>query len=218
VFPIAFYATPLNKGNYLMDGSFGYHEADLTLLNGSVTIVSVPPPPPGCPTLYVWNGSSYTKDNTILAASDGAKEPVEAADFYMVSKPVAVSNGEIRFQIREDGRQVSEFRDFRLMVADHPASKPVQVTKNGTLITIGQPYAILWAKDSRGKDIADLISAHDDVLYSSDESGYFDVSFGKLTKEQISYIALGSSSRPKDPRDLLSGEPGEDPHMKDKKL
>ncbi|MCX5752956.1 MAG: T9SS type A sorting domain-containing protein [Candidatus Krumholzibacteria bacterium] len=217
VFPITFYATPLNKGKYLMDGSFGYHEADLTLLDGSITIVSVPNPG-GCPTLYVWNGSSFAKDNTILAASDGAKAPVEATDFYMVSKPVAASNGELRFQIREDGKQVSEFREFKLMIADHPASKPVQVTKDGTIITIGQPYAILWAKDSRGNDITGLIAAHDDVLYSSDESGYFDVSFGKLTKEQIGSIALGASSKPKEPRDLLRGEPGEDPHMKDKKL
>jgi hypothetical protein len=218
VFPIAFYATPLNKGKYLMDGSFGYHEADLTLLNGSITIVSVPPPPPTCPTLYVWNGSSYVKDNTILAASDGVKAPVEATDFYMVSKPVAASGDELRFQIREDGRQVSEFRDFKLLIADHPASKPVRVTKNGAIITIGQPYGIVWAKDSRGNDISNLIAAHDDVLFSSDESGYFDVSFGKLTKEQISSIALGSSSKPKEPRDNLRGEPGEDPHMRDKKL
>ncbi len=218
VFPITFYATPLNKGKYLMDGSFGYHEADLTLLDGSITIVSVPPPPPTCPTLYVWNGSSYVKDNTILAASDGAKAPVEAADFYMVSKPVAVADGELRFQIREDGAQVSEFSGFKLMIADHPASKPVQVTKTGAIITIGQPYAIAWAKDSRGNDIGDLISAHDDVFFSSDESGYFDVSFGKLTKDQIGYIALGAISKPKEPRDNVTGEPGEDPHMKDKKL
>jgi hypothetical protein len=218
VFPITFFSTPFNTGRYDMDAPFGWHDADLTLLDGSITIQSGGGGGPTCPTLYVWNGSSYERDNTILAASDGVAAPVEATDYYMVTKPVAASDGTLRFQIREDGRQVSEFRGFKLLVADHPVARPVQVTKSGAVLTLGQPYAFLWAKDSHGNDISRLLAAHDDLVFASDEGGYFDVGFGQLGGGQAGRIGVSALAKPKDPRAELASLRGQLGQTRDKKL
>jgi hypothetical protein len=221
VFDIVFEESEENEVRYNMDLP-GFHSADpLTLIDGSIEIRRKSTGGPGCPALYVWNGDRYVLDNTILAACDGARVVSDVTDYYLVSKTVAIDAGEMRFQIREDGQEVSTFRDFQLMVIDHPQSNPIQVTRDGDIISIGQPFSVSWAKDHRGNDITKLITAEDEVAYVSKESGWFDVSFGKLGKGQIGPFAASIvpiiPKDNKDDNDALKSA-GKQPEGFDKKL
>jgi len=200
VLPITFYSTPQNHISYDTDDPFGYHQADLTLLDGSITIKPLPPPPPppACPALYAWNGDGFKRENTILAACDGKVVENDVTDYYLVSKRVQADSDVFRFQIREDGEEISTFSDFKLLAVDHPRKKPIQVTREGKIITIGRPYSIIWAKDSKGNDITELIATKDEVSYIGSEGGWFDVSFGKLSAEEIEGFTALSATKPKD--------------------
>ncbi len=200
VIPITFYETSQNHISYDMDDPFGYHQADLTLLDGKITIKPVPPPPPppACPALYIWNGEGFERENTILAACDGKVVQNDVTDYYLVSKRVRADSDVLRFQIREDGEEISTFSDFRLLVVDHPDDKPIQVTREGKIVTIGQPHSIIWAKDSKGNDITELIATKDEVRYIGPDGGWFEVSFGKLSAEEIEGFTALSATKPKD--------------------
>jgi hypothetical protein len=202
VFDIVFIPSPENEVRYNMDLP-GFHTADpLTLIDGSIEIRRKSTGGPGCPALYVWNGERFELDNTILAACDGARVVSDVTDYYLVTKAVAVDADELRFQIREDAQEVSTFRDFDLMVIDHPKDNAIQVTRDGDIISIGQPFSVSWAKDHKGNDITSLITAEDEVPYISKENGWFDVSFGKLGKNQITPFAASIGPIiPKDNRD-----------------
>lgn len=205
VFDITFCPSSENEVRYDMDAPFGFHTADLTTHDGSITIKSTGGGGGGgCPALWVWNGSSFELENTILAECADARVDHDVTDYYLVTKPVALNAGSIPFQIREDGEEVSTFSDFRLMVVDHPENEKIQVTKDGRVIKIDKPFSIAWAKDHMGADILDLISVEDKVLYSRMGSGWFDVSFGKLKKSQIKYFT--ASEVPVIPKDnVLNG-------------
>ncbi len=196
IFDFVFASTPENEVRYDMDDPFGYHTADLTLLDGSIEIKKKSGP--GCPTLYIWNGSAFDVENTILAACDGVRVKEDVTDFYLVSKQVKPGPDGLSFQIREDGAEASIFRDFRLMVVDHHVDETIQVTREGRIISIGQPFSMSWARDYKGNDITGLIASKDEVFYTSSENGWFEVSFGKLSKEQISSFTAIGDVKPKD--------------------
>jgi hypothetical protein len=198
VLPITFYETSQNHISYDMDDPFGYHQADLTLLDGSINIRPVPPPPPACPALYIWSGDGFERENTILAECDGKVVQNDVTDYYLVSKRMQADSDLLRFQIREDGEEISTFSDFRLLVVDHPDDKPIHVTREGKIITIGQPHSIIWAKDSKGEDITELIATKDGVQYIASDGGWFDVSFGKLSAEEIEGFTALTATKPKD--------------------
>jgi hypothetical protein len=221
IFDIVFVESEENEIRYNMDLP-GFHSADpLTLIDGSIEIRQYSGGGGGCPALYVWNGDGYELDNTILAACAGERVTADVTDYYLISKTVALDSDELRFQIREDGQEVSTFRDFQLIVVDHPTNNPIQVTKDGEIISIGQPFSVSWAKDHKGNDITGLITAEDEVSFVSNESGWFDVSFGKLGKDQIAPFATSIGPIiPKDNKDdneeLRSA--GARPDALDKKL
>jgi hypothetical protein len=164
----------------------GLHPAEITSLsNGYIKIVSTPPPPPCCPALYLWDGRDYVLENNILAECDGKRVESSVTEHYLVTGAVIPDGDELRFQIREDATAVSEFEDFELLVIDHPVAQDIHVTRDGDIVTTAQPFSIQWAKDHTGRDIKDLISTPDDVVYQSREDGWFEVSLGTLHSSQI---------------------------------
>ncbi|MBU8923491.1 MAG: T9SS type A sorting domain-containing protein [Bacteroidales bacterium] len=214
---ISFYDTPGNEVRYAMDSPFGYHTADLTLEDGFIrikdrTIIT-------CPALHVWNGESYELDNTILAACDGANITEDITEYYKIRKNVVADGGKLLFKINEEGNQVSTFSDFRIIAVDHDAKEPVHVKDDGTILTVGQPFAINWARDHNAQDITGLVETRDDVPYESNESGYIDVSFGRLTAEQVSNFVAFAREIPKEneERDNMTAS-ADDLENRDKKL
>ncbi|MCK4539392.1 MAG: T9SS type A sorting domain-containing protein [Candidatus Krumholzibacteria bacterium] len=214
---VTFYDTQGNEVRYDMDSPFGYHTADLTLDDGFIRIKSRPVNT--CPALYVWNGESYELDNTILAACDGANVTEDITEYYKIRKPVVADGGKLLFKINEEGNQVSTFRDFRIIAVDHDAKEPFHVKDDGTILTVGQPFAISWARDHKAEDITALVETRDDVPYESFESGYIDVSFGSFTAEQVSNFVALSQEIPKEneERDNLTAS-ADDLENRNKKL
>lgn len=201
---------PENEIQYWTDlGAF--HDADITALDpGRISIVS----PPGggggdpcCPALYVWNGSGYQLDNTILAECDGKNVESHVTDYYRLTQPAVADADVLRFQIREDANAVSEFGDFELLVVDHPADEDIHVTRGGEIVTMNAPFAIEWARDHTGRDITNLISSHDNVVYKCRTDGWFDVSLGTLSSDQVGKFAAGTHdalAKRKDCEELLA--------------
>lgn len=218
-FHVTFYSTPQNEARYDMDAPFGYHTADLTLDGGFIRIKSKPVNT--CPALYVWNGESYELDNTILAACDGADIRDDITEFYKIRKAAVPEDGKLLFRVTEEGYQFSTLRDFRIMAVDHEAGKPIHVAEDGTVMTVGRPFAIAWARDNRGRDIKALVESRDDVAYESSESGYIDVSFGAMSAEQVSNFVATSQELPKEidgeDRDVLTAS-ADELESRDKKL
>lgn len=172
-----------------------WHDADFTLVDGSITITNPPPGGGGnpcCPALFVWNGSGYDLENNILAQCDGRDVDYDVTDYYPVSHAVVEDDGVARFQIREEADAMSQFRDFDLLVIDHPTNRAVHVTRDGEIVTANTPFVIKWAKDFTGRDITDLISSRDNVLYASKTSGWFDVSLGALNEDQVDKFAAAT--------------------------
>ncbi len=183
------------KGIYYEMDAFGFHEAETTWLDGKITITT---PHHHCPTLFAWNGTAFEEENTILAECDGKVVENDVTDYYLISRTTPVPDGALRFQIREDGEEISAFSGFRLLVVDHPRKRPIHVTRDGSIITIGQPHSIVWARDHKGSDITELIGSKDAVPYISTESGWFDVNFGKVSPEEIEGFAVLSIDKPKE--------------------
>ncbi len=193
---ITFYGTAQNGVYFDMDDPYGYHVADLTTEDGYIRIKSKPS---GCPALYVWNGAGFERENTILAECDGKAVDNDVTDHYLIERPVQASGDELLFQIREDGEEISRFSDFQLIAVDHPENEEIQVARGGKIVTVGQPHSIIWAKDHKGNDITELIATKDAVPYISTEGGWFDVSFGALSAEEIEGFSALSDVKPKDP-------------------
>ena len=183
---------PENAIQYNMDLP-GLHYADITSYDtGYIWLKSSGGggnPNPCCPALYVWNGVRFTLENTILAECDGKRVTHDVTDYYRVAGFVAQEGDELRFQIREDANAVSSFSDFELLVVDHPERKPVYVAEDGTIMTTGQPFSLSWARDHKGNDILEELSAMDEFVYLSTEDGWFDVSLGRLQNDQIDKFA-----------------------------
>ena len=201
----------------------GYYDAgSIDLVDGSITIRDYVPPPPPCPTLYVWSGGSFVRENTILSACANGPVEDDVDDYYLIGNSVEATEEGLRFQIREDATETSFFSGFRLVAVDHPESEPVRIDPDGGIITLGSLYGVAWARDHTGTDITDLVGVKDKVPYCSEENGWFDVSFGKLRPAEIAnFVAALTASRPKDPPaepdDLLKAGTGREAGI-DRKL
>lgn len=202
VFPIQFQQpNPQNRVEYYIHvgpplvSSF----ADLTLHNGSITISS--PPNPGCPTLFSWDGGSLRRENTLLAACDGVSSPGIVTDHYVVRGQMQPQDGALRFQIREDETQVTEFHELRLLAVEHGMHQPLEVTAEGQFVLLDQPYSVAWARTQSGEDVTGLVQSQDGMDYSTESSGWLDVSFGKVRPEELGgrTAALMALNRPKLP-------------------
>jgi hypothetical protein len=190
VFDIDF-VNPHSENTVLYDMDLpGFHVADpLTLVDGSITITGGGGPDPCCPALYVWNGREFALENNILAQCDGERVESDVTDFYLVNGFVVAEADELRFQVRENTTAVSEFDNFQLLVIDHPKNEPIHVTREGAIVTSAQPFKIKWAKDHTGRDITELISTPDNLVYRSEEDGWFEVSLGVLHESQVGPFA-----------------------------
>ncbi|MBN1885835.1 MAG: T9SS type A sorting domain-containing protein [Candidatus Krumholzibacteriota bacterium] len=204
----------VNKVWFDRYGGLGMHEADLTLDDGMITIVPTPPPP-SCPALYVWNGETFARENTILPQCDGRTVETDVTDWYLMNNAVAAVDGQLRFQVREDGLETSRFSDFRLLAIDHPADQAIQVTREGEIITLGRLFMIKSARDHNGEDIKPLLAARDGVYYDSREDGWFEIDFGTLSPEQIRrFVSTSQEPRPKEPDVLKAGEDAPDSKLR----
>ncbi len=192
-----------NQVNYLISDPPPTFSAatgsDLTFQNATIHILN-PPGNPTCPTLYVWNGKEFSRENTLLSACAAEALPSSVTDYYRITQPVGRGDGQARFVIREDDVAITHFDSIELWAVDHPLHAPIRVTEDGNVVQLGSPYTVQWAKDDQGRDITNLVRNSDQVAYVSTTDGWIDVGFGEVPYlGPQSLLAATSARKPKEP-------------------
>ena len=95
----------------------------------------------GCPYLYVWNGTGYDLDNTILGESeviDRLNLPVE--DYYKIQQPMVLGDdGNYQLSIVEFENEHSYLDQFELITVDHKPGTEIQLSQDGSIYTVKDP-------------------------------------------------------------------------------
>ncbi|MGB2697833.1 MAG: T9SS type A sorting domain-containing protein [Candidatus Zixiibacteriota bacterium] len=135
-------------------------------------------PDPGCPFVFVWNGTEFEEDNTILAASE--IKPIEPADdYYLLRKNLVPVNDEYRIQIREFENEVSYIDQVRLVAVDHSPGIKVAVTPQGKIFGYEREFEPVACVDHNGRDRLAEIRNKDGIYFESEEPGYLVLTCGK---------------------------------------
>jgi hypothetical protein len=150
---------------------------DLELQPGTFTVTE---PPPGCPFVYVWNGSEFVEDNTILAASEiNPGKPVD--DYYLLSKILTPVGNKYRLQIKEFENEVSYIDQINLIAVDHTSEVKVAVTTEGRIFGYDKALVPVACVDQFGKDHLAEVKDKDGVYFASEEPGYLILTYSKKT-------------------------------------
>ncbi|HVP36399.1 MAG TPA: T9SS type A sorting domain-containing protein [Terriglobales bacterium] len=178
--------------------------AGITLDSAYFVVKESPPPPPGCPFLYVWNGSEFEQDNTILAASE-ITPGTPATDYYMLSKPLVPFGDEYRLQIREFENEVSYIDRVKLVAVDHTPDIKIGVTPEGKIFGYDKSLYPVACVDQYGRDHLAEISDKDGVYFASYEPGYLVITYSK--KASLQNVLYDPP--PEDPNSTQPPPPGE---------
>lgn len=168
--------SPLNLTNA---GYYDNHFNELgdavipTRVNGRLTIQSQP----SCPVLYTHDGTGYVRENTLLTECERSNYAESVVDHYLVRSPVSVSDGSVRFQIRELEDEVTTIEDIELLTVDHPAGTRVAVSNTGEITTYARSIHPIRAVDDDGHDCLEEILRADGNLFERDAPGYLVVTF-----------------------------------------
>ena len=165
---------------------------------------SAPPPDPtgsSCPYLFVWDGSSFVEDNTILTASEDAALAEVVTDFYKLQKPLLARESEYHLQIREIEQEKSFIDHLELVVVDHPELLRIGVTPDGEIFSVKRSISPISAVDDKDADQLDKVREVDGDVYSRADPGSLTLTYS-LPAEYSGSIAVGGKSAPdKDPND-----------------
>jgi hypothetical protein len=149
-----------------------YSDSGIALVPESVHVVDCP----GCPFVYVWNGTEFEEDNTILASSEiYPQEPM--TDYYLLSRPLVSTNDEYHIQIREFENEVSYIDRIKLVAVDHSPDIQVGVTPQGRFFGFDRELEPIACVDQNGKDHLLKIISKDGVYFTSEEPGYLLVTY-----------------------------------------
>ncbi len=164
---------------------------------------------PGCPFVYVWNGSEFEEDNTILTASEIAPgTPI--TDYYLLSRPLLPAEDEYRLQIKEFENEVSYLDRIKLVAVDHSPEIKVAVTPQGKIFGYDKELTPIACIDQNDKSHLSEIKSKDGVYFVSEEPGYLIVTYSRRT------TGTEGSSDPQ-PIQLYDAAPGPGPPPNQKK-
>lgn len=144
------------------------------------TFQVTPPPPPGqgCPFLYVWNGSEFEEDNTVLALSE-INPGVPVIDYYLLSKTLVPKDERYVIQIREFENEVSYMDRVRLVAVDHGPETKVSVTPRGEIFAYDKELAPTACVDHNGEDQLPKVKGKDGIYFVSEEPGYLILTYSR---------------------------------------
>ena len=177
-----------------------------------VTLVepAVPPPPPtGCPFVYVYDGTEYTESNTILAAvqeSQAGTDEADLDDLHVLRTEPRPIDGSYHLQIREFEHERTFLDRAELWVFDHPEGARVVNDLHGGL-RLRDEQAIRPAEATfQGEDILDLLEREDGQRFRGQPGDIVELRF--LDSEGPSHGSFGASVIPKIPAaPRLAGRP-----------
>jgi hypothetical protein len=152
----------------------------------------------GCPYVWVWNGSSFVKDNNILPASE-IGNGTDTNDYYKLEQSLApIFRTQ---QISAYSIQISEFeneRDYidqiKLLSVDHSQDVNIAVTQEGEIITYRTPSSPLACIDSNNNSRLHEISQMDGnvsdlaTFFQGNNDDWLIMNFGNLTSPRANLI------------------------------
>lgn len=154
----------------------------------------VPPPPPGCPYVYTWNGTAYVLDNNILGASE-VSNGTDVEDYYRLEQTFIPTFQCAWFSLYS--MQISEFEHehsyidkVRLYAVDHDPNVNVAVTPEGQILTYANPNAPISALDNYGYDWLPFVSTPDNIYYRGSPGDYLLLDFGNIDVSQAAKLVL----------------------------
>jgi hypothetical protein len=134
----------------------------------------------GCPYIYVWNGTEYIQDNTILSESkDSDRQERIVTDYYRLEETLAPKDGEYSMIIKEVEREHTNLDQLQLITIDHSSNVHAAVAQNGTVLTYKNPLEPISVIDRYGDDRLSTINTADGEYYEGFENDYLVINFGK---------------------------------------
>jgi hypothetical protein len=130
-----------------------------------------------CPMIYAWNGEEFEFITDVLgvaplgaSAGNGEYFPVDHDEIVQIAGESLVAvDGEYRIRVVEELREVAFLDEIRLIAVDHPQS--VDVFTNDKfkgppfpelrLFGVRERHYPMAARDHRGNDVRELVSARD---------------------------------------------------------
>jgi hypothetical protein len=120
--------------------------------------------PPSCPYLYVWNGTDYVKDNSLLTMSEDATVPEsEIIDYYALQVNAVPVDEVYKLRILEgELYETSHIDTVELITVDYNGDFNIGVTQDGEFLTYQNPMPPITCIDENGTNILPLIENIDD--------------------------------------------------------
>ena len=112
-------------------------------------------PPEQCPLLYVFNGSEYLLDNSLLPRSEYIEE--DYIDIYKLNvKPIS-DNGKVKFFITQN-KDITYIDQILLLSVDHPKGRNVGIVHpDMRIISYVETDANFRAIDNKGTNFTDSV-------------------------------------------------------------
>jgi hypothetical protein len=165
---------------YVTAFDFAENESD-----GSDTI-RVVARPEASPFVFVWDGTEFVVDNSILPAS----EIVSGfnTDYYKIERHLEEQNNEYLLQIIESGNHHTYLDQMKLLAVDHPAELSIGTTSDGEIIAYEETASPISCEDNYGNDWLDSVNTLGNGYYSSEDGGWLDLDFGEVDWEERAVI------------------------------
>ncbi len=135
----------------------------------------------GCPYIYVWSGSEFKKENTILAKSEDTLHfKKENADFCLLTLPLALTEENYKLQIKEFENEHSYIDYLSLVSIDYAANKKIGVASDGKFYFYSNPRPPISCIDNLGQDCLSKVLKEDTLYFESNYRGYLILNYGVL--------------------------------------
>ena len=147
---------------------------------------------PGCPFVYIWNGSDFVIDNNLLPNSANSNG-TEVEDYYKLEQslvPLGEWNDQSLYPllISEFQQEHSYLDQAQLIAVDHDANVNVAVSPFGEILTYQNPDAPISAADDQGYNQMEAIQSIDTSCYEGYNGSYLLLNFGEVTAENAKLV------------------------------
>lgn len=134
----------------------------------------------GCPFVYVWDGTQFVEDNTILGSCEITPgQPV--TDYYLLSRPLIATPNQYRVQIREFENELSYIDRVKLVAVDHSPNTRIAVTPQGKIFGYDKELMPIACVDHNGRDQLSKVVDRDRNYFVSEEPGYLILTYSRET-------------------------------------
>lgn len=144
-----------------------------------------------CPTLFVWNGSTYRETNSLLPDSeDVLREQKIISDYYVIQESLVPSNGCLRFLVKELDIDISYFDCFKLYIYEIPFNTELGFTLRG-IPKIFNPYNFIfpqYCRNKRGEVLNEVVSPSNEKFYTGEDGDILYLEFPMPNSQELSLI------------------------------